>query len=224
MPALRLRASVTGDLLRLALVAGHGRLRRTGILAIAARTALLVDLAAVGWVVAPGPGQGLALDGAGPGQQALTVDLIPTGCGPADELIAHATKAGRPVERALRLGRPHLSALTRALVAEGCWRPRGTAAGVLGYRDVAGDAFRALRARGPDVLAGRVAARDDRELVAVAFADVLGLCGLRDVHAPVDRRSLDRTAVVGWLAGDAVEFVRQMRLRRDVPAEGAGDG
>jgi hypothetical protein len=223
---LNIRATLCGDVLRLARTAGGGTLQRQGLLAIAARASLLVDLAAVGAINDPGSNTGLALDTPGSVRGVLEVDTDPTGCVSADALTSYIRRHPRHTgDRLLRRGRPHLAAVVAELVREGAWVRTGPAPGIrfAHYKDAAAAQFAATYRRIPSLLSGQRQPVDTREAALAAIADVLGLCGHRDLNLPVSPRMAGQLGHVTWLGVEVADYLRTVQIHRAAATE-AGDG
>ena len=228
MSRLNIRATLCGDVLRLALTAGGGTLRRQGLLAIAARASLLMDLAAVGAIEDPRSDTGLALDALGSIRPVLEVDTEPTGCVSADALTGYIRRHPRHTgDRLLRRGRPHLAAVVAELVREGAWVRTGPAPGTrfARYHDAAAGQFAATYRRIPSLLSGQRRPVDAREAALAAIADVLGLCGHRDLDLPVSPRMAGHLEHVTWLGVEVADYLRTVQIHRAAAVEaGEGDG
>lgn len=225
MSTLNIRATLCGDVLRLALTSGGGTLQRQGLLAIAARASLLVDLAAVGAINDPGSDTGLALDALGSVRQLLEVDTDPTGCVSADALTGYIRRHPRhTVDRLLRRGRPHLAAVVAELVREGAGVRTGPAPGIrfAHFHDAAAAQFAATYRRIPLLLAGQLRPADTREAALAAIADVLGLCGYRDLNLPVSPRMTEHLGDVTWIGTEVADYLRTVQIHRSA-ATTAGD-
>jgi hypothetical protein len=223
---VQIGSSLCGDVARLALQVGEGRLPRAGMLVIALRASVLLDLALRGAIDVPDGGGGVALDASSFRRGTLYVDVTPTGCTAHDQLLGYVRRhPNRTMDDVLRRGRPHLLAVTHELVRDGHWTVRRRLAG-LRWDDAEADRFTALLWRLRGVVDGVAEPVDEGEAALAAVADVLGLVRYRDVDEPVPPALLDGLGSVAWLGRDVVEYLRRARVRREMAATpwGGGDG
>jgi Golgi phosphoprotein 3 (GPP34) len=191
--ALSIGDSVTGDFLRVALDGDSGRLKHCGVLAEAARGALLIDLARLGRL-SHGP------DGA-------SVDTTPTGLAVADELLeavdAHPTRA---MQVMLQRGVPHLHELIAELIAEGYWTVRRH--GILaGYADRDADRFARSHRDLVAIIGGTNQPIDARQAALAALINVTGLGDPSPYLNKLPDHLLKSCQELGWIVADVTGFL-----------------
>jgi hypothetical protein len=193
--SLSIGDSLCGDYLRLALVAGSGRLRHTGALAEATRGALLIDLARLGRL--------------GDGGSVIQIVARPTGLGLADELIEDfASHPGREFGVELTRGQPHLHEVIAELIADGLWtvRRRELVPGAH-YVDRDAQRFVELREAVAAVAHGRSDPVDARQAALVCLALVTNLVDAGPTLARPGQPLLDASGELAWITTQICDFL-----------------
>ena len=196
--AMQLTDSVTGDLIRVALSHGDGRLEHAPALAQALRGALLIDLTRMGRLTS--------------GPEGTEVDTSPTGWALADTALRdiddHPTAT---MERLIQHGRPHLDEFVDELVTTGVWRiaRAGISASHRRYEDTGAATFQSMLARFRGVVVKRAAAAklDERTAAVAVLAEVIGLTQVRS-SSPVRTELLRACGPVEPITSDVVAFVQ----------------
>ena len=195
MALLTIGDSVTGDFLRVALDGDSGKLRHCGVLAEAARGALLIDLARVGALTFT--------------DDVNQVDTAPTGFALADELLAAISDhPDRAMQVWLQRGVPHLHEVVAELLADRYWtvERHNLIASHARYVDRDAAHYDQLRAWLIDDIAGR-RHPEPREAALAALINVTGL-GAPSPHLNgLPAHLLKATGDLGWIVTDVTSFL-----------------
>ena len=196
MNALNLGDSLTGDYLRVALDADSGKLRHCGVLAEAARGALLIDLARIGLLTEHG------------GQ--ASVGPTPSGLALADELLhAMAEQPTRSIEIWLQRGVPHLHEFIAELLLDGYWtlERHGIIATHARYTDRDAARYDRLRTTLIDDIEAARTPPNPREAALAALVNVTGL-GVPSPHLHQLPETLrDACGELTWIVNEVVAFL-----------------
>lgn len=186
--------SIAGDLLRLALQRGNGKLHHASALAQSARGALLIDLAYEGRIVSTA--------------DQTEIDTTPVGWAAADRMLedidAHPDAT---MQRLLLRGRPHLSELIDDLVASGLWHVKrgGITPGRFRYDESDADRYREILDRIDEADWAAQGIERDAALVALALTSRLGA---RGDMATVSEEHFTACGSLEWITRDVVTFIR----------------
>jgi hypothetical protein len=193
---LNLGDSVVGDFLRVALDADSGKLRHCGVLAEAARCALVIDLARLGLLVEAG-------------HQPLGASSS-TGLGLADELLnAMAGDPTRALDVWLQRGIPHLHEFIAELLLDGYWtlERHGIIATHARYIDRDATHYDQLRATLIEDIQGKHTPIDSREAALAALVNVSGL-GVASPHLhELPKKLRDACGELGWIVEAVTTFL-----------------
>lgn len=196
MATLSIGDSVTGDFLRVALDGDSGKLKYCGVLAEAARCALLIDLARLGKL--------------SQGRDGTNVDTSPTGLAVADELLqavdAHPTRA---MQVALQRGVPHLHEIIAELVADGFWtiERHGVLPTRARYVDRDADRFARLHRDLIAIIHGANKPIDARQAALAALVNVAGLGDPSPYLNKLPDHLLKSCREIGWIVADVTGFL-----------------
>jgi len=205
---LKLSECLTGDVLRVALVADEDHLRFHEPLAEVLRGSLLTDMALLGRLTADAQGS--------------QVDTTPTGLGILDEMLNGVVEhPHRTMEWWLRLGRPHLHELIAELLEEGCWlvERHGVTSTFTHYVDVEEDRIAGIRSGLQAVIAGGRQPANAREAALACLSSKVG-----SVPEPDKARLehlLPECGGVGWMVRNVIDY--EVAAREDDVAAGAAD-
>jgi hypothetical protein len=193
---LNLGDSVAGDFLRVALDADSGKLRHCGVLAEAARAALVIDLVRLGL---------LTQDGeqivAGPNASGLVL---------ADDLLnAIAEHPKRSVQVMLQRGVPHLHEFIAELLLDGYWtlERHGIIATHARYTDSAAARYDHLRLALIDDIQAKREPADSREAALAALVNVTGLGAPSPQLHRLPDQLRDACHELAWIVEEVTTFL-----------------